>query len=109
MGQLVLGGCFSGTRLDGRHNLIRDVWAIEGNKVVLGWGDCGGRIYAGRMSNILQVVINITNMSCMSTCKGFGPPLHSGRYPANRNDVLHRASLSRGPKGLSYVQSGHAG
>ena len=58
MGQLELGGWLSGTRLDGRHNPIRDVWAIEGNKVVPGWGDCGGRIYAGRMSNILQVVIN---------------------------------------------------
>ena len=98
MGLLVLGGCFSGTRLDGRHNLIRDVWVIEGNKVVPGLGDCGGRIYAGRMSNIFQVVINITNMSSGqgSKCKDYGPPLHAGRYPANRNDVLHRASLNRG-------------
>ena len=29
MGQLMLGGCFSWTRLDGRHNRIRNVWAIE--------------------------------------------------------------------------------
>ena len=62
MGQLVLGGWVSGTRLDGLHGLIRGVWAIEGNKVVPGWGDCGERIYAGRMSYMLQVVINIPNV-----------------------------------------------
>ena len=111
MGQLVLGGWLSGTRLDGLHNLIRDVWAIEGNKVVPGWGECGGRICAGRMSYILQVVINIPNMLSGqgSACKGYGPPPHAGRYPDNRNDVLHRAKLSRGSKGLSYVHSGYAG
>ena len=94
MGPLVLGGCFSATRLGGRHSRIRNVWAIEGNKVVPGLGDCGGRIYAGRMSYILQVVINITNMSSehRPACKGYRPPLHVSHYPANRNDVLHRAS-----------------